>query len=85
MGVFLLKGDMGEELGGTNDLAVEVVFLDHDDVDCLGVLEGQEAEAAGATGGAISHDCALDNFAELREVISEGLWGIVSTVILTSV
>jgi hypothetical protein len=32
--------------GWTYDLAIEVVLLNHDDIDALGVLEGKEAEAS---------------------------------------
>lgn len=46
------------------------MLLDHDDVDRLGVLEGQEAEAAGAARSAVPHHGALDDFAKLREVVS---------------
>lgn len=57
--------------GTTHNLAVKVVFLDHHNVDSLGILEGKESEATRATGGAISHNGAFYNLAVLREVISE--------------
>ena len=56
----------------TYQLAVERMLLDHNSVDHLWVLESEEAESARAPGGAIAHDCALDDFAELREVALEG-------------
>jgi hypothetical protein len=60
------------KVGDTHDLAVQVVLLHHDDVDGLGVLEGEEAEAAGAAGGAVAHNGAFHHLAELREVVSQG-------------
>lgn len=50
---------------GTYDLAVEEVLLDHDDVDRLGVLERQEAEASRAARVVVPHDGALEDLAEL--------------------
>lgn len=55
---------------GAHDFAVEIVLLNHDDVNRFGVLEGEEAEAAGSTGSAISHDRAFYHFAKLREIVS---------------
>lgn len=43
----------------TYDLAVEVMFLYHNDVDSLWVFESEEAESSRATGGAVAHDCAF--------------------------
>ena len=48
------------------------MLLDHDDVDRLGVAEGEEAEAAGPARSAIAHHGALHHLAELREVVAEG-------------
>jgi hypothetical protein len=63
--------DVGlSRIKGAHNLAVEVVLLDHDDVDRLRVLEGEEAEAARATGGAVAHNSAFHHFAKLREVVS---------------
>lgn len=45
------------------------MLLDHDSVDGLRILEGEEAETTRTTCGAISHNGALENFAELREVL----------------
>ncbi len=47
------------------------MLFDHDGVDDLRVSEGEEAEAARTTGGAVSHDGALDDIAELREILLE--------------
>lgn len=41
------------------------MLLHHDRIDDLRVLECQEAEPAGAAGGAISHHRTFDDFAEL--------------------
>lgn len=57
----------------TYDFTVEEVLFDHDNVDSLGVLEGEEPEASGATGVTITHHGALDNLSELRKVIAERL------------
>jgi hypothetical protein len=58
----------------THDLAIQVVLLDHDNVDRFGVLEGEEAKATRAAGGAISHDSAFHHLTELREVVAKRLW-----------
>ena len=55
-----------------HNLAVEVVLLDHDNVDRLGVLEGEKAEATRAAGGAVPHDGAFYHLAKLREVVPQG-------------
>lgn len=52
-------------------LAVKEMLLDHNDVDDLGVLEGEEAKATRASSDAVAHDCAFGDFAELSEVILE--------------
>lgn len=52
----------------TYDLAIQMVFLNHNNVHRLGVLESQETEASRSTGGTVSHDGALRNLAKLREV-----------------
>ena len=41
------------------------MLFDHDDVDCLRILECEEAETTRPTGGAITHHLAIDDFAEL--------------------
>lgn len=53
------------------ELAIERVLLDHDGVDDFRVFEGEEAEAARAPSGTISHDGAFEDLAELREVVFE--------------
>jgi hypothetical protein len=47
------------------NLAIQKMFLDHDNIDRLGVLKGQEAKATGPAGAAVSHHSALDDFSEL--------------------
>lgn len=49
----------------THELAVEKVLLDHDDVDCLGILECEEAKATRTTSSAVAHDLTVDHLAEL--------------------
>lgn len=63
-------------LGRAYDFAVEVVLLDHDCIDSLGVSEGQEAETARAATGAVAHDGAFENIAKLREVVAQGFYGV---------
>jgi len=48
----------------THYLVVEVMLLDHDYVDGLGVFESQETETARPTSSSISHDSALSHLAE---------------------
>ncbi len=55
---------------GTHDLAIEKVLLDHNNVHCLGVLEGQKSEASRPASSTISHHGALYNLSELREVLA---------------
>lgn len=55
----------------TYDFAIEIVFLHHDDVDTLGVLERQKAEASRAASSRVTHDGTFADLAELREVILE--------------
>jgi hypothetical protein len=70
--VYIRLGLVGGGIeAGTYDLTVEVMLLYHDDVDALGVLEGEETEAAGATGGRVTHYGAFADFTELREVALE--------------
>ena len=59
----------------TYDLAIEMVFLDHNNIDALGVLEGKEAETSRTAGSTIAHDGAFDDFAELCEVVLQRLYG----------
>ncbi len=56
----------------TYNLAIEVVLLNHDDINCLGIFECQETKSSGAASGAVAHDCAFENLAELGEVVFEG-------------
>jgi hypothetical protein len=62
----------------TYDLSVQIVLLDHDNVDCLGVFEGEETESSRSAGGAISHNSALQNVSKRGEVISKGFCMLVS-------
>lgn len=55
----------------TYNFAIEVVLLDHDCVDGLGIAEGEETEATRATSGAVTHHGAFLDFAELREVVAK--------------
>ena len=57
-----------------HNLAIEVVLLDHDNVDRLGILEGEKAEASRPTGGAVPHDGAFHHLAKLREVVPQRFW-----------
>jgi hypothetical protein len=41
------------------------VLLDHNDVDALGVLEGEEAETTRTSSSGVAHNGALANLAEL--------------------
>jgi hypothetical protein len=47
------------------------MFLDHNTIDGLWVFEREEAEPARTTGGTITHDLTINDFAELREVVFE--------------
>lgn len=47
------------------------MLLHHDHVDNLRVLEGEETESTRAASGAVAHDCAFCDFAELCEVVLE--------------
>ena len=58
----------------THKLAVQAMLFDHNAVDGFGVFECEEAEPARTTGGAITHYLAIDDFAELREVVFEGFY-----------
>lgn len=58
----------------TYNLAVEEVLLDHDNVDSLGILECKEAEATGSARVVVTHDSALEDLAELREVVAKGFY-----------
>jgi hypothetical protein len=49
----------------TYDLAIKEMFLDHDDIDCLGVLKSQETKPSRPAGTAVSHDCAFNDFTKL--------------------
>lgn len=50
------------------------MLLDHDNVDSLGVFEGEESEASRASSCAVSHHGALNHLAELGEVVSQGFY-----------
>jgi hypothetical protein len=58
----------------TYDFPIQIVLLHHNNVDTLGVLEGQKPEAARTTSRAVSHDSALADLAELREIIFQGFY-----------
>ena len=49
----------------TDNLAVELVFLHHDNVDGLGVSECEETETTRTSCRTITHDSALGDFAKL--------------------
>ena len=61
------------------------MLFDHDGVDDLRVSEGEEAEAARTTGGAVSHNSTLDDIAELREVLFERFCGLLATLYLEKI
>jgi hypothetical protein len=46
------------------------MLLDHDDVDCLGILESEESKSSGPSGTAVPHNSALNYFAKLLEIVS---------------
>lgn len=50
------------------------MLLDHNSINSLGITESQEAKATRAAGGTITHDSALLNLTELREIVAEGLY-----------
>lgn len=56
------------------NLPIQEVLLDHNNVHCLGVLEGEEAETSRSAGRAISHDSAFRHLTKLGEIITKGLW-----------
>jgi len=53
------------------NLAVEVVFLHHDCVDALRILEGKKPKTSRAASGGVAHDGALADLTELRKVVFE--------------
>lgn len=55
------------------------MFLDHNNVDRLGVLESEESESSRSSGAAVPHDCTLGDLAELGEVVSKRFYRPVST------
>lgn len=57
--------------GYAYNLSVKIVFLDHDDVDSLGIFEGQKTKPSRAPGRAISHDSAFYHLSVLRKVVSK--------------
>lgn len=70
-----LKGEVNQECRHTPavttyDLAIKLVFLDHDNVDRLRVSEGEKAESTGAACGAIAHYRAFNDLAELCEIVT---------------
>ena len=67
--MFALSRDFLIMRGCPYNFAVEEVFLDHDGVDCSGVLEREKAKATRSACGTVSHDCTFLDFAELREVV----------------
>ena len=52
------------------------MLLDHDNVDCLSVLKGEESETSRPSGAAVSHDGAFDHLAKLGKVIAQGFYSI---------
>ena len=60
------------------------MLLHHHCVDDLWVSEGQKAEAAGATSGAVSHDRAFDYLAVLREVLLHVLCEVLLVQVLVA-
>ena len=62
---------LGFCLRGSHNLSVQMMLLDHDNVDRACVAERKEAEAAGAARGAITHDGAFEHFTILGEVLFE--------------
>jgi hypothetical protein len=51
------------------------MLFHHNNVDHLGVLECQEAEATRATSGTIPHNGTLHDLSKLREIVPQGLYG----------
>jgi len=62
------------EKAKTHDLAVQIVFLNHHNIDCLRILECQESESTGSARRAVTHDSAFRNFSELAEVLLQGIY-----------
>ena len=55
----------------TYNFAIEIVLANHDSVDRLGVYKVKEGKATGTASSVVSHDGAVPNFAELREIAAE--------------
>ncbi len=49
----------------TYEFAIKEVLLNHNDVDSLWILEGEEAEPTRAASGAITHNLAVNDIAIL--------------------
>ena len=56
-------------MGSSYNFAVQEMLFHHHCIDCLGIFERQKPKASGAASGAVSHDGALVNFAELGEIV----------------
>jgi hypothetical protein len=55
----------------TYNLAVQIVLLDHDGVDSLGVFEGEEAKSTRAAGSTVTHHGAFQHLTEFFKVVLE--------------
>lgn len=53
----------------TYNLPIQIMLLDHDRIDRLGISKSQEAESSGPASGIVSHDSAFLDLAELGEVV----------------
>lgn len=59
--------------GATYNLPIEIMLFDHHNIYRLWVLKGEKSETPGSTAGAVTHDCALSDLAELAEVFFQRL------------
>ena len=53
----------------THDFSIKIVLLNHHNINCSRILEGEKAETSGATGCSVTHDGALEDLAKLREIV----------------
>lgn len=68
----------------THNFTIQEVFLDHDDVDSFGVLEGQESKSSRSAGATVSHYSTLDDFAKLGKVVSQRFYRLLALLKIAS-
>jgi hypothetical protein len=64
---------------GPYNLSIQVVFLDHHNIDGTSVFECEKSKSSGAARCTITHNCAFLDLSKLGKVVLQRFYIIIST------